>query len=404
MTHTSNGGTKRRILFIGDAGVPTGFARVTHKILDVLKETFEVHVLGINFHGNPEVQRQYPYDIWPCLRGDEFGLEAMMDMIEKLGPALIIVQQDPWNFQDYIKRAGNVPVVGIVAVDGKCCRGSELNGLALAVFWTKFGESEARLGGYTGPSVVIPLGVDLDIYRPQDRNEIIEKMGIRRVFEARGLPENPFIVGSVGRNQMRKRLDLTIEYFAEWVHSKNIADACLWLHVGPTGDDAYDLGLLGEYYRISDRLLIPNVNPGIGVSEEQMSRVYNMFSVLFSTTQGEGWGLPMQESMACGTPCVLPKWSALGEWTRPAAMLVDCTSTGCTPIRRITTIGGVMDKKLGVEALDIMYHDDRLRQTLSESSVELTQHPRYRWENIGLEYLSVIQNVLHQQPVEMSVA
>jgi hypothetical protein len=35
-------------------------------------------------------------------------------------------------------------LVGAIAVDGKNCRGADLNGLDHVIFWTKFAEDEAR--------------------------------------------------------------------------------------------------------------------------------------------------------------------------------------------------------------------------------------------------------------------
>jgi D-inositol-3-phosphate glycosyltransferase len=155
----------RRLLWIGDAGCETGFARSTHKILETVYREWDVHVLGINYRGDPH---DYPYPIYMAQRypGDLFGIRRLQEMLQKVKPDLIVVQNDPWNFPSYMKRLGETPVVGIVAVDGKNCRGRSLNGLKHAIFWTDFGEKEAKRGGYVGTSSVIPLGVDTEIYYP----------------------------------------------------------------------------------------------------------------------------------------------------------------------------------------------------------------------------------------------
>ncbi len=41
--------TKPKLLWVGDATVATGFAKVTHNVLDVLKEHWDVSVLGLNY-------------------------------------------------------------------------------------------------------------------------------------------------------------------------------------------------------------------------------------------------------------------------------------------------------------------------------------------------------------------
>ena len=132
----------RKLLWIGDADVATGFARCTHHVLDVLKETWDVHVLGLNYRGDPH---SWPYPIYPC--GDLFGLGRVSELLGRIKPNLVVVQNDPWNIPEYLKQIQDIPVVATMPVDGKNCRGGKLNGLALAVFWTQFGLNEARSGG-----------------------------------------------------------------------------------------------------------------------------------------------------------------------------------------------------------------------------------------------------------------
>lgn len=389
----------KRLLWCGDAGCSSGFARATHETLRSMdyRETpgghFDVSVLGLNHYGDPT---SWPYPIYPCYPGgDAFGLGRVKELVNKIAPSVIVVQNDPWNFQEYLKRCGNVPVVGAVAVDGLNCKGKQLNGLAHAIFWTKFGETQAKLGGYTGPSTVIPLGVDLDIYKPLDRVDVRDRMGLFKVFEDRGLPKDAFIVGVVGRNQPRKRLDLTIEYFAEWIHSHNIEDALLWLHVAPTGEQAYDLEQLCDYYKISNRVVIPKIEMIHGLKEDAMARCYNVFDVLFTTTQGEGFGLPMFEAMACGTPVIAPDWSALGELLKDVAYLIDCPATAAT-INGINTIGGIPDKEQSVLALDEMYQSEKFRAEFSRLGLTTVQQDRYRWSNIGKAFNIAVEEALYQ--------
>src|SRR6185295_4374586 len=128
--------TKRRILVCGDYGVSSGFGRALEHICASLSMDFDVHILGINFQGDSRQPNgdPWPYPVYHCMSGgDAFGLNRMKQVIESVGPAVILVQQDPWNFQSYIELVKNVPLIGAVAVDGKCCRGTELNGLAHAI-------------------------------------------------------------------------------------------------------------------------------------------------------------------------------------------------------------------------------------------------------------------------------
>jgi glycosyltransferase involved in cell wall biosynthesis len=383
----------RSLLWIGDAAVASGFARATHYTLETLRQTWDVSVLGINYQGDPH---RYPYDIYPCFPGgDLFGLGRVVPLIKKIRPDVIVVQNDPWNIPAYLAKTGNVPVIGAIAVDGKNCAGRGLNGLALAIFWTKFGENEAKLGGYSGPSAVVPLGVDLNIYKPQDRLSARRTMGFPSELD------EAFIIGNVNRNQPRKRLDLCISYFAEWIKSRQINDAYFFFHTAPTGDQGYDVSQLAKYYGIANRLVLAEPEIGQGVSELALVKTYNTFDVMLTTTQGEGFGLPTFEGMACGIPQIVPNWAALEELCEDAAIKVPCSSIACTP-NKINVIGGIADRNETIEAMDSLYNSVELRKEYRKKGLELVANPRYRWENVGQKFAEAMEEALYPEMLKDS--
>jgi D-inositol-3-phosphate glycosyltransferase len=382
-------GDKRRMLVIADAAVSSGFARGTHNILDTLKETWDLHVLGINYMGDPH---PYPYSIYPCntiYGGDFFGLSRIDELVRKIGPDCALVQNDPWNFPRYIKALGNVPTIGAVAVDGLNCQGTALNGLKLAIFWTQFGLDQARLGGYSGPATVIPLGVNREIYYPRSRKIAREKL---KLPAQRAYVRDGFIVGNVNRNQPRKRLDLTIQYFAEWVHRYKVPDAFLYLHVAPTGDAGWDIAQLAKYYQIASRLILAEPEVGQGVTEDELAWTYAMFDAGFTTSTGEGMGLPALEMMASAIPVIGGEWAAYADWAKDAMVLVPCPSTMATP--RVNTIGGIMDKDMSIQALEAMYSNPDIRRSYAQAGLERAKSPQFDWREIGETYADVIDEAL----------
>ena len=383
----------KRLLWVGDAVVSTGFAKCTHKTLEMLRKDWDVHVLGMNYDGDPH---EYPYDIYPAWQPgkDAWGISRMVHLLNYLRPDVCIVQNDPWNVPEYMKHAGNCPVVASMPVDGKNCKGAGVNGLAHAIFWTEFGRYEAANGGYLGRSSVIPLGVDLAMYKPSEDGKRLRG----ELRKHRGVPEDAFIVGNVNRNQPRKRLDLSIRYFAKWIEEHKIEDAYLFLHVAPTGDQGYDCAQLAEYYGISSKIIIVEPAIGPGVSEQALASAYTIFDLMISTTQGEGWGLTTMESMACGVPNIVPDWSALGEWIPDdCAVKVPCTSTIVTPTG-INVVGGIPDEAEFVRALQRMYlnfqRDDLpLRDFYAKKAAELVAQDQFRWENIGQRFAEVLDGI-----------
>lgn len=380
----------KKLLWVGDAACPSGFARATHAILDVFRPEFQITVLGMNYRGDPH---EYPYPIYAAAPGgDAMGVGRLIWMCDRVQPDVIIVQNDGWNIPFYVqqlrrfKEYKSLPVIAAVAVDGKNFQGDWLKDVAHAIFWTQFALTEAREGGYDGPATVIPLGVDMGTFTPMVKSDVRRRQGLGSIIES-------FIVGNVNRNQPRKRWDLTLRYFAQWVRTEKIDDAYLFLHCAPTGDTGADVKNLARYYGVLHLLALREPPVFYGLPEATMAETYNCFDVQISTTQGEGFGLTTFEGMACGVPQIVPAWSALGELCQDVALLVPCTSTHIGP-PYVNVIGGVADEQQFITALDQVYREPDTRQALREAGLARVAESRFRWENVGREFLNVARSVI----------
>ena len=392
---------KKKLLWIGDACCDSGFARATHYTLTTLKDLFDVAVLGLNYLGDPH---SYPYPIYPVWPGgDSFGIGRLEKIVPFVRPDVVVIQNDPWNIPFYMEMlqfAKKIPVVAILAVDGLNCRGGDinaakdvtgrpltldelkvrgLNDLKLAIFWTEFGRREAVEGGCKVSTAVIPLGVDLSVYTPLDRK------ACRREVLGDEIPENAFLVGNVNRNQPRKRMDLTIAAFAEWIYRHRIRDAYLMLHVAPTGEDSFDLKQLVGYFDriypgVSKRVMLSNPGAFNGLLESTLAKLYNCFDVGITTSQSEGFGLPTLEMMACGVSSILPDHSAFSEWASGAAQMVPCSTMACTP-NSVNVIGAVVEHEGLIQALHRKYMN---RDLCVLESLAVAGDPRYDWGSIGV--------------------
>lgn len=417
---------QRKLLWIGDSPTTawTGFGRASINIIKELQAGFEVHVCGTTYDGCPylsnltgmlrrlmpkidealagngdpaallaDVRSAWqstvmPYDIYPISK----GIDEILRIVQ---PDVVVAQHDPWHVQNWLRAAGKTPVVGIMPIDGRNCRTDYLNELAMAIWWTKTSEQEARLGGYTGPSRVVPLGVDLETFKPMDKRLARANVGLP--------PEvhDKFLVGCVARNQPRKRLDLLVRHFAEWVHTRDIRDAYLYVQTAPTSEAAYDVASLMRHEKLEHRMLL--VTPAIyrTLPEATQAGVFNSLDVYFTTTQGEGWGLPVMEAMACGVPVVAPDWSALGDWAKDAAVLVPCNDIAGTinsfapqSGTKIAVLGGVPDKAGNIAALESLYADRKFYEDVRARGLARVAQPEFRWEAIGQEVLRSVEEAL----------
>ena len=294
----------KKLLWVGDAGVPTGLAKVTHSILDVLKELdWDIHVLGINYYGDPH---GYDYKLYPACRPvdtDMFGFSRIQTIIKTVKPDLVCLLHDPWNLYNYIQlirqcedpEIKNVPLVAYIPVDAENMRyewASALNDLHRAIFYTEFGYEVCKASGYGGSGTIIPHGVDLDIFSPVDKVEARTKLGIQDK-----LPKDAFIIGNVNQNQVRKRLDITVRAFYAWLKKSKVRNAWLYMHAKSQG--VVDLNQLATYYervykiKPKGRLITlgDNMTSQGGVAEQYMKYVYGSFDVHVNSCGGEGWGL-----------------------------------------------------------------------------------------------------------------
>ena len=388
--------TRPRVLWIGDACVPTGFSRVTHNVLATLTDRWDISVLGINYRGDPH---PFPYPIYPAyIGGDLWGWGRIEALSQTIQPDVIIINNDAWNIAKGMEAllSAQVPVIAYMPVDGLNLKPEwvhPLNHLNLAVAYTQFGIEEFRKGGLTRPAEVIPHGIDLSTYHPMPQAEARAHLRLEQ-----HIPADAYIVGNVNRNQSRKRLDLTIACFATWVQRYHRDNAYLHLHCS-SGDVGWDLVQLADYYGIGDRLILTDIAAfnWDGIHEHEMRAIYNAFDVQLSTTLGEGWGLTTLEGMACGVPQILPDYAALGEWAKDAALFVPVTSH-VVATGGINTIGGVPDFDAIVEALEQMYQEKELRIEYGRRALDLSRSPQYRWEQIADQWDEAVQKVLACSP------
>lgn len=375
---------KRRLLWIGDAVVPTGFATVTHGVLAHLHRRWDVTVSGVNHEGG---KHPHPYRIQPAWQGgDMWGMDRFAHLCAEFAPDAVVINNDWWNVAGFLDRAPKgVPVIAYMPVDGANMSRNiapKLNALAAAVWYTRFGFEQARVSGFDGARHVIPHGIDTSLFRPVDRS---------LAREALGLPEDAFIVGNVNRNQPRKRLDVTIRYFAEWTAKHRVRDARLLLHCAKQ-DAGWDLEGLAAHHRIADRVIFTgSENIRDAGDAGIMPLIYSALDVQVSTTLGEGWGLTTMEGMACGIPQIVPEWAALGEWAKPAVR-IPCSTHLAHP--EINTIGALPDMKPFISKLHDLYRNPRRRQLLSRQGLRFVSAAEFHWGNVAGQLEKVIDGAM----------
>ena len=176
------------------------------------------------------------------------------------------------------------------------------------IVMSKFGK---RMAEQAGLDVwYVPHAVDANIFKPLDRIETREHLK---------WPQDKFVVGMVAANKgnpSRKAFYEQIAAFAA-LHA-NHPDTMLYLHTddGTHGGEVVDLakfinrmGLkIGEDVVFADPYMY-----GLGYPDSYMVDAYNAMDVLTNVSLGEGFGIPILEAQACGTPVIVGDWTSMSE-------------------------------------------------------------------------------------------
>ncbi|MDF1813467.1 MAG: glycosyltransferase [Verrucomicrobiales bacterium] len=376
---------KPRLLWIGDAVVSTGFATVTHSILDHLRQNWDVLVSGINFFGGDHGK---PYPVIPANRGkDMWGIDCFPDLCAEYQPDIVVINNDWWNVASFVERRVPCSIVAYMPVDGANmnpdCAGI-LSRLDAAIWYTDYGFKEAQQAGFRGNRHVIPHGVTRSDGPSASRLEARKKLNLH-------IPDDAFLVGNINRNQPRKRLDLSMELFSGWIRKRRIRDAWLSLHCRRQ-DEGWDLEQLARYYQIEDRVIFTEGSGAHGdVSRRRLDLIYQSLDIQITTTSGEGWGLTTMEGMSHRIPQIVPNWAALSEWPQ-GVVKIPCRHQMARP--GINTIGAVPDGDAFVDELDNLYRDQTWRENLGLEGEKWVQRPQFQWENISSRLDGVLHNAV----------
>ena len=126
----------------------------------------------------------------------------------------------------------------------------------------------------------------------------------------------------------------------------------------------YELVILGETIK--------------GVSQEELPLLYNSASVLLYPSFYEGFGLPVLEAMACGTPVITSNVSSLPEVGGDGALYVDPDNT--EEIK---------------EKLKNVMEDKELQRELREKG--LSRAKQFSWEKCARETYEIYKQILKKE-------
>ena len=210
---------------------------------------------------------------------------------------------------------------------------------------------------------VVPNGVDLKRFHPENDKEVIEK--VKEKYKVSG--EYFLYLGTL---EPRKNLVRLILAYAE--ARKEYADFPKLVLAGGKG------WMYDEIFQTVERLNLQHIVnfPGYIADEDVPALLSGAKAFVFPSLY-EGFGMPVIEAMACGVPVLTSNGSALKEIAEGAALLVDETS--------------IEEMK---KALLQLYQDEKLQQELVEKGMKRAKE--YSWEYAGNQLSAVYKSLVKE--------
>jgi glycosyltransferase involved in cell wall biosynthesis len=208
---------------------------------------------------------------------------------------------------------------------------------------------------------VIHNGVSPEFHSIPDFAHTIGAQTLRS--ELKISPETRIIL-YVGSDHPRKNVITAVRAFAK--AQKTVAKPLIFLKVGVPGLPAGREALLAEIERLNIRDSVRFLE---SVTIERLNELYNLASAFIYPSRYEGFGLPVLEAMAAGTPVVTTNTTALPEIAGSAAVMhdpddVDAFADSLTRILTEDTLAATL-KQLGLA---------RAREFSWETAAEKTHH------------------------------
>jgi D-inositol-3-phosphate glycosyltransferase len=391
-----------KILIVGDAVAPSGFARVIRSIFEPLHDDYELHQLATRFDGGAH---NYPWKLYPAAAGQSpYGFDQIASLIDQIEPAILFLLYDivfQFQFLEHLRKAKRRPKLvfyspveaGPIAPEIM----QRLAGVSRYVVFTEYGRREIETAlrtvreqdpAFQFPELdVIPHGVATEKFFP-----LADKAEARQEMRLGGAEHrDAFIVLNANRNMPRKRIDLTIHGFALFAKDKP-ANVKLYLHMA-TEDTGWNVIILAKRYGIFDRLIMTQAdNSRPTLPDERLNFLYNACDVGLTTTTGEGWGMPSFEHAATRAAQIVPRHTSLADLWKNAAEFIDPVMTLTYP-GNLTHAHIVTAESVGA-ALQRLYEDKAYRDKLADAAYRNATRSEFNWNTISGRWRQLFDEVL----------
>lgn len=254
------------------------------------------------------------------------GSDGLGPFATHFGADVVIGVCDPWVMNQNQWRAGHNAKV----VHWYPCQSEPASKILVNVVnsadarwcYSRWGNEVMRRDG-SPESRYVPLGVATEVYRPLDRAEcrarIISDGGVNDRFLAVMVAANSSTIPT-----SRKAFDQVMQGWKLFLDHE--PDALLYLHTWPGPEQGgFNLHAMAEAFGVAPSVRFPDsAEYLLGFADSTLAKIYNAADVAVQTTTGEGFGLPIVEAQACGTPVLTTDCSSMPELTAHGIVVPGC--------------------------------------------------------------------------------
>ena len=256
-----------------------------------------------NFGGNILEWNGFP--VLPCAR-DSSGNDTIISNHEYFKADLTITLADPFGLLRAADTLSQIPLAHWFPVDCSPLGRGDVTvlreGRGIPIAMSRFGERVLADEG--AEPLYAPHGVDTEVFRPGPRD-------YRDTIP--GVDDDTFVIGLVAMNRDVSRKSFQEQFLAFADFHRVHPNTFLAVHTSPAGGT--NLQALAARLGITTAVGFPDsysYDLGI-ITPSQMAAWYNGLDVLSLCSHGEGFGLPLIEAQACGTPVITTDASAMSE-------------------------------------------------------------------------------------------
>lgn len=438
----------KKVLLINESSyLNTGYSTYGKQILERLHKKYEVAEFCLyGDKADPRFQ-QLPWKAYPNnpdrgnreevdrYNGDPlsvFGKWKFDDVILDFKPDYVLSIKDPWMdlFQIHSPARPYFNLLWMAPVDGKPLQDewveaySNVDGLLTYQDW--------------GYDVLRKQGGDIFKWYgsacPAASNDFFPNKEREKLKRVLGIDPNVKVIGTVMRNQRRKLFPYLFQAFRKFLDETKRNDVILYCHTSYPDNAGWKIPALIKEFELSSKVMFTYVcevvhnehgqplngncntvfashfqdvvtvcpkcglrtakcsSTAKGVSTQTMANMYNMFDIYVQYSNMEGFGMPICEAAACGTPVCGTDYSAmsdnlrrLGGFPIPVLTLQKEIETG-----RYTAIP---DEKEFVEHLKQFFAKSDTEHKLNRIKTREMYDSYYSWDRTAQIWCDAIDSI-----------